>query len=253
MIAVAGGKGGSGKTTTTLGLARALARRDGSGRVVAADADWDLPNLEALALATNSNPDSLRSRDPRNRVPTETGSRPVHPERGPTVVEAVRGSPPPSGDGPSTPSVLAAPDNPDGHDAYEIFSSLAGAFSSETVILVDCPAGASPDAAAPLRAAAGAILVTPLRPAALRDTAKTAAMARALDCPPIGVVVSRAASTPDRLADLLGCPVLGTIPPAPSTPLSTGEVQSAYDGIARTLGASATREFAVSTDPNVLG
>ncbi|OYR81920.1 hypothetical protein DJ84_11815, partial [Halorubrum ezzemoulense] len=27
MIAVAGGKGGSGKTTTTLGLARALSRR----------------------------------------------------------------------------------------------------------------------------------------------------------------------------------------------------------------------------------
>ncbi|MFW6000490.1 MAG: AAA family ATPase, partial [Halorubrum sp.] len=39
MIAVAGGKGGSGKTTTTLGLARALSRR--GAPVVAADADWD--------------------------------------------------------------------------------------------------------------------------------------------------------------------------------------------------------------------
>ena len=50
MIAVTGGKGGSGKTTTTVGLARALARRGAS--VVAADADWDLPNLTAVASET---------------------------------------------------------------------------------------------------------------------------------------------------------------------------------------------------------
>ncbi|MDZ5813368.1 P-loop NTPase, partial [Halorubrum sp. AD140] len=51
MIAVAGGKGGSGKTTTTLGLARALSRR--GAPVVAADADWDLPNLARLAAETS--------------------------------------------------------------------------------------------------------------------------------------------------------------------------------------------------------
>ncbi|MCO8268775.1 CDP-4-keto-6-deoxy-D-glucose-3-dehydrase, partial [Haloferax sp. AB510] len=44
MLAIAGGKGGSGKTTTTLGLASAL-----DGPVLAVDADRDMPNLHAMA------------------------------------------------------------------------------------------------------------------------------------------------------------------------------------------------------------
>ncbi|ESS06245.1 MAG: CobQ/CobB/MinD/ParA nucleotide binding domain protein, partial [uncultured archaeon A07HB70] len=40
MLAIAGGAGGAGKTTTALGLARAL-----PGRVVVADADVDMPDL----------------------------------------------------------------------------------------------------------------------------------------------------------------------------------------------------------------
>src|SRR6056297_786250 len=47
MLAVAGGKGGAGKTTTTLGLAAALGRQ--RRRVVAVDADREMPDLHAMA------------------------------------------------------------------------------------------------------------------------------------------------------------------------------------------------------------
>lgn len=47
MLAVTGGKGGTGKTTTALGLAAAYARRRRRPTVV--DADRDMPNLDIVA------------------------------------------------------------------------------------------------------------------------------------------------------------------------------------------------------------
>src|SRR6056297_764198 len=47
MLAVAGGKGGAGKTTTTLGLAAALGRQRRG--VLAVDADREMPDLHAMA------------------------------------------------------------------------------------------------------------------------------------------------------------------------------------------------------------
>ena len=211
MIAVAGGKGGSGKTTTTVGLARALSRR--GAPVVAADADWDLPNLARLAAATIEETDAESAPSIRDAVHTDGR---VHPRR-------------------SAPTVLAAPENPRDIDARRALESLDDSVSGDTPLLIDCPAGASPDAAAPLRVAERCLLVTPLRRPALRDAAKTAAIARRLDCPPLGVVLVRTASAPDPVADLLGCPVLGTVPSREPDPLSTPAVESAYDGIARSL------------------
>ena len=210
MIAVAGGKGGSGKTTTALGIARALSRR--GAPAVAADADWDLPNLARLASATA---DSDRA------APT-------------TVVEAVRGRSSVEPDR-AAPTVLAAPDDPGTVAPGATFDALGDAVSDDTPTFLDCPAGASPDAAAPLRAADRSLLVTPLRRSALRDAAKTAAIARRLDSPPLGVVAVRAESVPDSVADLLGCPVLGEIPAAAPAPLSDPSVRSAYDDLARRL------------------
>ncbi|WP_049912227.1 MinD/ParA family ATP-binding protein [Halorubrum kocurii] len=209
MIAVAGGKGGSGKTTTTLGLARALSRR--GAPVVAADADWDLPNLARLASATAD------------------GGEPA--ARAPTVVDAVR----PAGElrpDRRGPTVLSAPDRPGDLDAGRVLGALAEAAPDDSPTLLDCPAGASPDAAAPLRVADRCLLATPLRRAALRDAAKTAALARRLDCPPVGVVAVRAESVPDGVGDLLGCPVLGRVPPADPEPLAAPSVRSAHDDLA---------------------
>ena len=224
MIAVAGGKGGSGKTTTTLGLARALSRR--GAPVIAADADWDLPNLARLAAETAagsaaSGPESgAVGGDVRTVVDAARGGERVRPDR-------------------SGPTVLAAPDAPRSVDANATFDALDGTTPGAVPVLLDCPAGASPDVAAPLRAADRALLATPLRRAALRDAAKTAAIARRLDCPPLGAVVIGETSVPDRVATLLGCPVLGEIPDGGSVPLSDPAVRGAYDDLARRLGGTA--------------
>ncbi|EMA62938.1 cell division inhibitor MinD-like (chromosome partitioning ATPase) [Halorubrum lipolyticum DSM 21995] len=209
---MAGGKGGSGKTTTTLGLARALSRR--GAPVVAADADWDLPNLARLASATDG-----------DREPAASA---------PTVIDAIR----PDGElrpDRRAPTVLAAPDDPGDVDAGSVLSALAETVPDDSPTLLDCPAGASPDAAAPLRVADRCLIATPLRRAALRDAAKTAALARRLDCPPLGVVAVRAESVPAGVEDLLGCPVLGRIPPAEPEPLSATSVRAAYDDLARRI------------------
>ena len=224
MIAVAGGKGGSGKTTTTLGLARALSRR--GAPVIAADADWDLPNLTRLAAETGTDP-----------APVGVGRHADEPNSR-TVVDAVRGTKSVRPDR-SAPTVLAAPDAPRSIDAGAVFDALDGATPDGAPVLLDSPAGASPDVAAPLRAADRALIVTPLRRAALRDAAKTAAIARRLDCPPVGAVAIGATSVPDRVGSLLGCPVLGAIPDGGGAPLSDPAVRNAYDGLASRLGETA--------------
>jgi septum site-determining protein MinD len=236
VIAVAGGKGGSGKTTTTVGLARALSRR--GAPVVAADADWDLPNLSRLATETAEPVAAPAERGPSDGRPKASAGHTAEPGRR-TISAVAHDRRDPVGRSTlrrrdrSAPTVLAAPDRPRDVDADVVFDALDHAVPDDTPVLLDCPAGASPDAAAPLRAADRALLVTPLSRPALRDAAKTAAVAERLDCPPLGVVAVRARSVPDGLADLLGCPVVGRIPPAPPTPLTEPAVRSAYDTVAR--------------------
>ncbi|WP_424014753.1 MinD/ParA family ATP-binding protein [Halorubrum xinjiangense] len=239
MIAVAGGKGGSGKTTTTLGLARALSRR--GAPVVAADADWDLPNLARLAAETRPEGPTENA-----EAPTESGAEGPSVGAGcradgaaaRTVLDAVRGTEPVR-PGRSAPTVLAAPDSSRSVDAGATFDALDAMTPEGAPVLLDSPAGASPDVAAPLRAADRALIATPLRRAALRDAAKTAAIARRLDCPPVGAVVIGETSVPDRVATLLGCPVLGAIPDGGGAPLSDPGVRRAYDGLASRLAETA--------------
>lgn len=239
VIAVAGGKGGSGKTTTTVGLARALSRR--GAPVVAADADWDLPNLSRLATETAEPAAAPAGGDSANRAVDSTWKGPTAAPGTKTVTAVAREGSDPTGRPTSrhadrsAPAVLAAPDRPRDVDAVSVLAAVDDAVPDETPVLLDCPAGSSPDVAAPLRVADRSVLVTPLRRPALRDAAKTATFARRLDCPPLGVVAIRTRSAPDPLADLLGCPVLGPVPPAPPTPLTDPTVRAAYDAVTRRI------------------
>ncbi|MFB6252229.1 MAG: MinD/ParA family protein [Halobellus sp.] len=195
MLAIAGGKGGSGKTTTTLGLARAI-----DDRALAVDADADLPNLHALAGV------------PRDPSP---GDDPGHPD---PLAD--------SGETYVAPAVRAPPDG--------VGCRLRRLAGYDGIVLVDCPAGAGPDATVPLRVADAVLLVATPCIAALRDAAKTAAMARAVGTPVTGAVLTRARLTPPGVDDLLGCPVLATVPPS-TEPLADPAVERAYDKLARTL------------------
>jgi septum site-determining protein MinD len=203
MLAIAGGKGGVGKTTTALGLSAAL-----DAPIVAADADPDMPDLHALAgVDREPTLTALDGRDP------EVVAQP-HPKE-PDV------------------AVLPAPRIDDASGLDRPLDRLA---RSGRRTVVDCPAGAGPDAATPLRAADATLLVTTLCAPALRDAAKTAAMARTLDAPPRGVVLTRTRSAPAVVTDLLDCPVVASIPTADAPILADGEVRSAYRRLAAALG-----------------
>jgi len=236
VIAVAGGKGGSGKTTTTVGLARALSRRGAA--VVAADADCELPNLTALA-ATTAAPLATavggQTAGGQTAGGQTAGSRTESPRQQPTRLTDITDTDTQLAVTRATPTFLDAAPPADGAVSTRPFERLRAVTPASSPVLLDCPAGASTDAAVPLRAADQSVLVTPLDQEALCDTAKTAAIARRLDCPPVGAVITRANSTPSSVADLLCCPVLGTIPARSPKPLASDAVRAAYDAVARKL------------------
>ncbi|WP_313695304.1 CDP-4-keto-6-deoxy-D-glucose-3-dehydrase [Halorarum halobium] len=203
MLAVTGGKGGSGKTTTTLGLARAI-----DAPTLAVDADWDLPDLHALAGVS-----SAWQGDSVQRAAAEAAA-----------ADGTR--------------VLPAPAD---REDREVDAVLHAVGSLDRLALVDCPAGAGPDAVAPLRVADAAILaVTPCAPA-VRDAAKATAMARRVGTPVVGAVLTRAHAVPPGIDDVLDCPVLARIPAVDPEVLSTARVRSAYESAAAELPALSTR------------
>lgn len=202
MLAVAGGKGGCGKTTTVLGLGRAW-----DGAVVAVDTDRDMPNLHAMAGV--------------NREPTAAdiaaGAAPQALESGLSICPA----PPPDTPDSSVPTLLSRLDQ-----------------LTDGTLVVDCPGGAGPDAVAPLSAASSVVLVSSLCAPSLRDTAKTAAMARALDCSVLGVVLTRTRLRPPTVETLLDCPILGSIPAVSAPVLDSERVIEAYTAVAHELPVS---------------
>ena len=181
MLAVAGGKGGCGKTTTALGVARTLARRGHDPLVV--DADCDMPDLHHVADIDRAyGVDALARGAPVERAvqhsPTVPGVALVtagRPERTGPAIRATRG--------------WAGP------------------------VLIDCPAGIGPDATRPLRHADWALVVSTDAPQSLDDTRRTVTAARQLDAPPAGALVwSIAGHTEESPRHVAGCQVLSAIP-----------------------------------------
>ena len=180
MLAVTGGKGGCGKTTTALGLARTLARRGTEPLVL--DADCDMPDLHHLAgIERTDGVDALARGAPLARICQ-------HPAAFPGVAVVTAGRP-----GRTGPALRAT-------------RGWGGP------VLVDCPAGVGPDATRPLRHADAALVVSTDDPQSLDDTRRTVTAARQLNAPPAGVLLRttarRPAETPGRVA---GCPVLAAV------------------------------------------
>lgn len=185
-LAVAGGKGGCGKTTTALALAGALVETRRTPIVV--DCDRDMPNLHVYA-GTRDEPgvDDLAAGMPVADV--------AHDARRPDGVRII-----PSVAGSDVAGALDTLPKPK--------SALNGEFGTglEQIHVFDTPAGASTDVAVPLREADATVLVTTVSGQCVRAAVKTASMARALEAPVTGVVVSRAERVPPALPGVFGVP-----------------------------------------------
>ena len=201
MLAIAGGKGGVGKTTTALGLAAAL-----PDRPLVVDADRDMPDLHALAGVSRG---GARGRELSDRVRAAE-------RRGCRVLPVPEHEPPSPG------RRLAR-------------VRAAWTDADDPPVLIDTPAGAGLDAAAPLEAADGVVVVSTACAPALRDAAKTASMARAVGTPVVGAVLTRTTVRPPKAPSLLGCPVLGAVPEVGGRPLENRRIRERYEAAASAL------------------
>jgi len=174
MLAIAGGKGGVGKTTTALGLAQAVAA--GGERTLVVDADRDMPDLHALASVS-----------PRPTVAAlvgaETGTG--TPVSGNTDGRPLSAVAQPVPDRRGVAVLSAAP----GIARATMRRALRRLSCAPPAVIADCPAGTGPDVADPLRLADGCVVVARETPAGVRDAAKTAALSRAVATPVVGGLV----------------------------------------------------------------
>jgi septum site-determining protein MinD len=176
ILAVAGGKGGVGKSTVALELGAKL-------DAVVVDADLGMADLAARrgpdlhdVLAGRADPAEAVSEDgPVALLPcgrTLAGARAADPTKLVGAVEAVE-------------------------SAYER-------------VVIDCPAGMAADAGMPLLAADASVLVASPREFALADALRTRELARELDAGLAAVALNRTGENPptERIRRALGAPVV---------------------------------------------
>ncbi|KAA9397991.1 CDP-4-dehydro-6-deoxy-D-gulose 4-reductase [Haloarcula sp. CBA1130] len=203
MLAIAGGKGGCGKTTIALGVGQALGTP--ARRSLVVDTDRDMPNLHRRA-GVNPTP---------GIADITAAAEPATVSQSAIAVENVDVVP-------CQAATEAAVD-----------TAIGSLPRSGRPVILDCPAGAGPDAARPLRVADRTVLVSTPTRQSLTDTAKTAAMARALDAPPALAVLVGSGGSVDP-SDLLSCPATVHVPSV-SKPLESARATAKYVEIANTL------------------
>ncbi|MFB6086576.1 MAG: MinD/ParA family protein [Halodesulfurarchaeum sp.] len=196
MLAVTGGKGGSGKTTTALGLAVTLSNRRREPVVI--DADVDMPNLHIRAGVGDGGLTTLAAGATIEEASTESDRYP-----GVSIVGATPGT--------------------------DLEAALCRVVTDRPVIL-DGAAGASERAVTPLRHAEQAVVVTRETPASITDTVKSVRMSRAVSTAVTGVVVSRAESVSREVRNTLGTGPVHAVPTV-DRPVSNDRARHAYDEI----------------------
>jgi septum site-determining protein MinD len=189
ILAVAGGKGGVGKSTVAYNLAGALTQRVSrrsprERRAVAVDADLGMANLPF-----GHGPD-LHDVLAGRACPVEAV------RHGPVSVLPC---------GRSLAGARAA-------DLRRLADALRDVEREYGDVVVDCPAGMRSDAGVPLAVADACLLVTTPDRFAVADVVRTREFARELDCGLLSVVLNRAddacASTVETFERLLGAPVV---------------------------------------------
>ncbi|UWG48379.1 RecA-superfamily ATPase implicated in signal transduction, inactivated [Halanaeroarchaeum sp. HSR-CO] len=192
MLAIAGGKGGVGKTTTALGVGVALAARRRNPVVV--DADRDTPNLHLVADVDDGGIEALA-----DGVSIDDASTVSRGYEGIRIIGSYAGGP---------------------------VGRALRQLVTDSPVVVDTPAGGSRDAILPLRLADHAIVVTTPDPASVEDARKTARIARRVDTEVVAWIVNRSSTVPETLRGSVGdVPVI----PVPASPDPPTDARRAYD------------------------
>ncbi|HIP34826.1 MAG TPA: septum site-determining protein MinD [Methanothermococcus okinawensis] len=197
-IAIASGKGGTGKTTISANLAVALAkfRRD----VIVLDADIAMANLE-LVLGVEGKGKTL------NDVLAGRASIEEAIYEGPAGVKVV-----PAG------ISLDAFRKARPEKLEEVLKKL---HDMAEIIIIDCPAGIGKEALTAISVSEHLILVVNPEISSISDALKVIAIARRLDTNVLGTVINRTMKEDSELsskaiATILEVPVLGVVPEDPN-------------------------------------
>lgn len=230
--AIAGGKGGVGKTTTTLNVAAALAAAGNS--VVAVDVDLAMANLgQMLGIEADDGPtvhDVLAGDADIDETVHET-------EFG---FDVVPGTQKLEGFANADPARLRSAVLDPLRDRYD-------------VVLMDTSAGLSHEVTVPLGLADSVLLITTADVVAIKDAAKTGELTSRVDGRVEGVVLTRARDNEatEQIIEELGDQVLAVIPEdgriSMNAPVAAAESQTAaaYSGLAaRLFGKEALDETA---------
>ncbi|AXG08687.1 nucleotide-binding protein [Haloplanus rubicundus] len=215
IVAVAGGKGGVGKTTVAYNLGAAL-------DAVVVDADLGMADL------------------PRGRGPDLHDVLAGQAD----VAEAIRGGPVsllPCG------RSLAGARAADVRELAAVLRRVEGEWGDDVV--VDCPAGLRADVGVPLAVADACALVVSPRRFALADAVRTRELARELDAGLAGVALNRTTDADDPPTDVfrrvLGAPI-ATVPADPRVGRSVEAERPVERAAPESVAAAAIRSLAAS-------
>jgi septum site-determining protein MinD len=245
VYAVASGKGGVGKTATTVNLGASLA--DAGYRVAIVDTDLGMANLGGFI---GVEPDATLHEVLAGEASLESAT-----------YEALNGlAVVPSG------ISLNGFANVETAALSDAVGALRDAFD---YVLLDLGAGLSHDTVLPLALADAVILVSTPQPAAIQDTAKTRQVTEQLGGRVAGVVLTRAGGPADmeldEISETLELPVLAVVPEDSAVPASAREgkavlqhdpdspVVAGYRGLAGIIESESLDDAPVVPEPRTPG
>lgn len=214
MIGVIGAKGGSGRTTTTLGVAQAIGTRQQPA--LAVDCDWGMPELHLLAnvdrypIARLSNQGQIPTQS-QVRRPDQWDTVRVLPAIEPTREQAVR--------------------------------QMLDQIHWEGQIIVDGPSGVGQTVSSIIKASDQVIVTGTGTEVGIQQTAKTIRMANTLDTPVISAVIRERAGPYNALNGVIPERRVYTVPEVSDDPLSVTATKDVYQEISNAIESVAQKEI----------